>query len=201
MTLTTNQNFKDLRDSREGEFVYLYSIYDYDGVGTDLHFIDAISNLVYDGVTYVSFPISHSSLTENISGTIDAVNIKVSNISRVIQAYLEAYDFSGLKVTIKTVLDVTDVAALTTATFYIDSFTADQLDVNFVCTSKLDIHNVQLPLRIYSREYCQWTFKGTECKYVGAGTCVNKTKQECIVNGNLLNFGGFPSIRSSKVYT
>jgi lambda family phage minor tail protein L len=201
MTLTTNQNFKNLRDSPEGEFVYLYSIYNYDGVSADLHFIDAISNLVYGGVTYVSFPISHSAISENISGAIDAVNVKISNISRAIQAYLEVYDFSGLKVTIKTVLDVTDGDCLMTDTYYIDSYTADQLDVNFICTSKLDIHKVQLPLRIYSREYCQWTFKGTECKYVGAGTCANKTKQECIVNGNLLNFGGCPSIRSSKVYT
>jgi hypothetical protein len=138
MPRTTSQNFKDLRDAQTGTYQYLYSIYDYDG-STDLHYINDIANLVFDGITYVYMPISHNAIGENTTGQIDTVGVKISNVSRIIQAYLEVYDFRGLKVEIKTVLDVTNTTSTITDTYYIDSYTADQFDVNFICKSKLDI--------------------------------------------------------------
>ncbi len=133
---------------------------------------------------------------------IDSVNLTVANVSRVIQSYLESYDLRGKKVSIKTVWanQLADTSAYIEDVFYIDSYTADQDNVSFVLTSKFDVLDVELPLRRYSRNYCNWKFKGTECGYAGSDTTCNKTKQDCKNNkNNYARFGGFPSIQSNRI--
>lgn len=41
---------------------------------------------------------------------------------------------------------------------------------------------------------CQYVFRGSKCLYTGPDVNCEKTLQDCKRKGNILNFGGFPSV-------
>lgn len=195
-----DSTFTSEKNAQENQPVRLYTIWEYDG-SNDLHFSEYDSNVTYDGTTYTAFPITFDIISENNQGSIDTVQVKVANVSRIIEAYIQANDLRGKKVTIKTVWanQLADTDAYIDDVFYIDSYQSDQQTVVFTLTSKFDLLEVQLPLRRYSRNYCQWKYKGTECGATSAQTTCNKTKQDCKARSNYERFGAFPSVRPSKV--
>lgn len=203
MTKTTNNTFKTEKNKLSNQPIHLFTVHDYDGASNNLTYAAYPEAVTYDGVTYNPFPISFDSIKENNQSQIDTVTIKVSNISRTIQGYLETYNFRGLKVTIKTVWanQLGDSNAFIDDIYYIDSYSADQNDVDFTLTSKFDVMDISLPRRRYLRNYCQWKFKSDECGYAGVETECNKTKQDCKDNKeNLSRFGGFPSINQKGIF-
>jgi lambda family phage minor tail protein L len=181
--------------------IFLYTIFDYDGA-SDLHLAESKTDVVFDGVTYGASPITHDEVGENTQGEVDAVRVRISNVSRLVQSYLELYDFRNKKVRVRLVFRdrLAYPDEYVDFVFFIDSYSANQDVVDFVLMPKTDVLGAMLPARVYSRNYCQWKFKGTECAYSGGETTCNKTKQRCKVIGNYQRFGGFPSIPSRKVY-
>jgi lambda family phage minor tail protein L len=181
--------------------VFLYTVFDYDG-SNDLNLAESRDDIVFDGTTYTAFPISHDEVGENTQGEVDSVRVRLSNVSRLIQAYLELYDFRNKRVRIRLVfrnrLDYPDECI--DFNLFIDSYSADQKSVEFILMPKTDVLGAQLPARVYSRNYCQWRFKGDECAYAGAETLCNKTKQRCKELANYSRFGGFPSIPSRRMF-
>ena len=198
----TNATFKEEKSKKENQPIRLYTVFDYDGQGNDLRFAEYDTNVTFNTLEYQKFPITHNEISENTQGTIDAVEVTVSNISRLIQFYLEQYDFRGKKVSIKLVWanQLDDPDAYIEDTYYIDSYTADQNNVTFTLTSKFDVLDMQLPGRKYSRNYCHWKFRSAECGYNNGVTECNKTLQRCRELGNQKRFGGFPSIGSSRIF-
>lgn len=182
--------------------IFLYTIYDYNGVGGNLYFASYDADVVFDGVTYLKFPITHDQISENTTAEIDQVKIRVSNVSREIQQYLESYDLRGKKVSIKQVFAnlLADTTCYLEDIYYLDSYSADASAAEFVCTSKFDVMQLQLPARKFWRNYCQWKFKGTECAYAGGETSCNKTFARCEELNNKARFGGFPSIPSHRIF-
>lgn len=182
--------------------IYLYTIYAYDGTN-NLCLAEYDADVTYDSVTYTRFPITHDFIGENSSGENEQVRVKISNVSRLIQGYLENYDIRAKKVTIKLVWanQLADATACINHTFYIDSYSADEKDVTLTLSSKYNVLDLRIPGRKYSRYYCTWKFKGTECAYAGAETTCNKTFQKCRTLSNQIRFGGFPSIPSRPVYS
>lgn len=200
---TTTTTFKNEKNKAANRPIRLYLIEDYDGASNDLRFAEWDADVTFDSLVYTKFPITIDQIAENSRGSIDTVQVTVSNISRLIQSYLEDYDFRGKKVTIKTVFadQLADTTSVFEDIFYVDSYTADQNNVVFVLSSKFDLMDINLPGRLYSRNYCRWTFKGTECGYSGSESSCKKIKSDCKVNkNNYARFGGFPSIQSRGVY-
>ncbi len=197
-----NAAFTAEKNKRVNKPIHLYIIEDYNGAGGILRFAEHASNVTFAGQTYTKFPIKFNSVNENNRGQIDSVQIVLANVSRLIQSYLEDFDFRGKKVTIRTVWE--DEIAVADAymddVYYIDSYEADQDNVVFTLASKLDVLDVQLPRRAYSRNFCGWRFKGAECAYAGAESTCNKTKQRCKELNNFQRFGGFPSIPSNRQF-
>ena len=197
-----DSTFKEQKNKETNKPVRLYTIYDYDGAGTNLYLAEFERNLTYDGQEYVKFPVSFETIGENTRGEIDAIKLTLSNVSRLIQGYLETYNLRDKKVSIKSVwldhLDDTD--AYLEDIFYIDNYTADQFNVVFTLLSKYDVLDLNLPSERYSRNYCRYKlFKGTECGYSGAETTCNRTLQRCREIGNTGRFGGFPSIPQRRL--
>ncbi len=182
--------------------IYLYTIYDYDGVGNNLNLAEWSEDIVFDGVTYSKFPISHDEVGENSQGQTPSIRIRIANVSRLIQYYLETYDWRGKKVLVRLVfLDKLAIAdCKLDFIFYIDSYTANEKAAEFNLLPKVDALQITLPRRTHSRNYCQWRFKSDECGYAGAETECNKTKQRCKVLNNYVRYGGFPAIPSKKLY-
>ena len=179
MPKTIPPEFNQQANALQNKPIHLYTVYDYDGASSNLYFAEYDTDITFNGITYVRFPISYDTVGENNRGQIDQVSVTISNVSRLIQGYLEQYDFRGKKVSIKTVWAdaLGDTDNLVEDTFFIDSYSSDENNVGFMLTSKFDVLDLSLPLRSYSRNYCQWKFKGTECGYAGGETSCNKTKQ------------------------
>lgn len=197
-----NANFTTEKNAETNSPIHLYTIFDYDGVGNNLYYAEDKAQVTFDGQAYSPFPITYEHISEQSKGQIDSVEIRTSNVNRIVQSYLEQYDLRNKKISIKTVWrdQLADADAFIEDIYYIDSYTADEYSVVFLCTSKLDILNRQIPGRTYSRNACPFIFKDTEtCQYVGAESTCNKTKQQCQDYGNLIHFGGFPSIPSRRV--
>lgn len=197
-----DSTFISEKNAQANKPIRLYTLHDYDGAGNNLRFAEYDADVSYDSLTYTKFPVTFDVISENNKGAIDAVKVTLANVSRLIQSYLEDYDLRGKKVTIKTVWSnqLADTTAYIDDVFYIDSYTADQENVSFNLTTKFDVLDVELPLRRFSRHYCHWRFKGTECGYAGSESTCNKTKQDCKDNKNNYDrFGGFPSIKSNRM--
>jgi lambda family phage minor tail protein L len=181
--------------------INLYIIEKYDGVN-DLRFAQYDADVTYQGDVYSRFPLTHENISENTQGEIDQVVVTLSNISRLIQGYLETYDLRGKKVTIRKVWanQLSDPNAFTDMIYFIDSYTADENNVVVTLSSKFDVRDFELPARRYSRNYCSWKFKSPECGYLGAQGECNKTLQRCRELGNQVRFGGFPSIPTRRIF-
>lgn len=201
MPKTVPPEFNQQANSLQNKPIHLYTVYDYDGAGSNLYFAEYDTDITFNGITYSRFPISYDNIGENNRGQIDQVTVSISNVNRLIQGYLEQYDFRGKKVSIKTVWAdaLGDTDNLIEETYFIDSYSSDESTVGFMLTSKFDVLDLSLPLRSYSRNYCQWKFKGTECGYAGGETSCNKTKQRCKALSNFSRFGGFPSVQPNRV--
>jgi lambda family phage minor tail protein L len=196
-----DSTFKSEKNSSENKPVFLYKVYNYDGSNNDLLFAEWDTDITYAAETYTRFPIKHDFVSENIQGEVDSLKIYVGNASRAIQYYLENYDLRGKKVRIRMVWanQLADTDAYMDEIYYVDSYTAAQDVVEFTLTSKFDLLNIEIPKRRYSRNYCGWNFKGTECAYAGAETACNKTFGRCRELENQERFGGFPSVPMRKV--
>ena len=168
-----------------------------------LFFCEYDTDVVFDGQTYTSFPMSHELISENIQGSIDTVRVKIANVSRAIQAYIETYDaFRGKAIRIKTVWSnhLDDPTMYTLDEFYVDRVVSDENVTEFYLSSVFDVLNVFLPLRKYGRHFCFWAFKSTECGYVGIEAACSHTLQRCRQLENQARYGAFPSIPDSIYY-
>lgn len=202
---TTDAIFIAEKNKAQNRPIFLYTIHNYDGAGANLRFAEWSADVTFDSLIYTRFPIKHQFIKSNNQGSIDSVQITLGNVSRLIQAYLEQYDFRGIKVKIRMVFadQLADATAYIDEVYYIDSYSADEANVNFNLSSKFDVMDVELPNRRYMRSYCAWKFKGTECKYAGATATCNKTEAACRAmagGSNIVNFGGFPGIPTSPIF-
>ena len=201
MPRDVNTTFKNEKAKKENAPIFLYMLKEYDGVD-DLNFAGFDEDVTYNGTVYTRFPIKHEFVAENNQGQIDQVKITLANVSRLIEFYLEQYDFRGKKVIIRTVWanQLSDPDAYIDDVFYIDNYTADQSNVEFTLTGKFDVLGIDLPARRYARNYCVWKFKSAECGYAGAELTCDKTQQRCKQLDNYQRFGGFPSVPTRRIY-
>ncbi|MBN1869400.1 MAG: DUF2163 domain-containing protein [Candidatus Omnitrophica bacterium] len=193
--------FKSEKSKQENRPIFLYVLEEYDGVN-NLYLAGYDQDVSFDSVVYTRFPITHEFVGENNQGRIDQVKVRLANVSRLIQSYLESYDFRGKKVIIRMVWadELSNPDAHMDEIFYIDSYTADQNNVEFTLTSKFDVLGVDTPARRYTRNYCAWKFKSAECGYSGEETTCNKTQQRCKQLNNYQRFGAFPSVPTRRIY-
>lgn len=199
---TLNATFKSQKNAGANSPICLYTIENFDGLGNNLNYAEYDADVTFAGVLYTKFPITHEFVTENTQGSADSVRVRVSNVARVIEAYLVTYDFRGKRVRIKRVFadQLSDPTSFIEDIFYIDSYTANQEEVEFVLSSKFDVLDLTLPKRTYLRNYCQWRFKSTECGYAGVATACNKTLAQCRTYANQVRYGANPSIPSDNTY-
>ncbi len=182
--------------------IFLYEVEDFDGLDNSLCFAAYEDDITFNGKTYLKFPVVHESTSENTTGEVDTVVVRVANVSQYIQNKLESYDLRGKKAIITQVFAnlLNDSLNKVEQIFYIDSYTATAEVAEFSCSSKFDLMKLELPARKFWRTFCTWKFKSTQCGYSGDQTTCNKTFQRCKALANEERFGGFPSIPSRHIY-
>jgi len=170
----------------------------------------------WNGEVWTPWDISHTSIKETQDGTIPTVTVTVGNISREIEAYVQTNNgLRGRKVEIYQIWwdTRTDDDAYIKDTYWIDSANRPESmtgDVwTFTLTSRFDLLNVYIPRRMYTRNFCQFKYKGLGCwpededgnpTEPGSwdeddGTC-DKSINNCRVHKNKTRFGGSPGIPS-----
>lgn len=211
MPLNTNDAFKEKSRAAAKQPIFLYTIYDYIGTSENLRFAAYDVDVIFDGETYLKFPITHDRITENTKGEVDSTTVQLSNVLRLIEYYLQNYDLRGKKVSIKLVYAdaLDDPDCFIEFSNYIDSYVSNVRDVIFTLMSKFDILNLSLPSVLWLRDFCQWEFacpavralgRGLECAYAGAETSCNRTWQRCKELGNSRRFLGARGIPGRRGY-
>lgn len=143
-----------------------------------------ISDLVWQGNSYVAFPIEASGFEWNGRGQLPRPTIRVSNVLGTMSALVMSNDdLIGCKVTrIRTLAKFLDAVnfpggvnptADPTAEFARDVYFVDRKgnenrdSVEFELAAVLDLAGVQLPRRQVIQNYCSWRYRGSECGYTG----------------------------------
>jgi lambda family phage minor tail protein L len=141
-------------------------------------------NLVWQGVTYVRYPVQVTGFEFSANGPLPRPRMVVSNFMSGVTALTLSYDdLIGAKVirkrTLKKFLDAVnfaggvnpsadDTAYLSDDEFYIDrKVNEGRAAVEFELVSKIDLSNLSLPRRQIIQNACPWKYRGAECGYVG----------------------------------
>lgn len=135
---------------------------------TTIYLVRNTEDITFNGQTYTAFPFEVEATKETAKGQIPTVNLRVSNVTRAIQVYLEAYSgLVGQTVTMRVVNHnyLSESYTDLTFTFEILECTSNVQWVDFT----LGVANPfsrRFPLYRYIANYCRYSakFKGVECK-------------------------------------
>jgi len=163
-------------------------------------------DVTYQGNTYTAFDFSLEAIVHGSKGKLPSVNLRVGNVGRVFQSYIEAQ--SGI-VGSTVLLQVVNSALLSEnfseldLTFEIQKTSADSNYVSFELGVPSPL-NKRFPLYRYAGAICNWVsrYKGAECKYAGSeATCDGRlvSCQTRTAGNNSLNYGGYPGLGQGGV--
>ena len=154
------------------------------------------------GQTWVAFPFELGEVNENDKGELPQLTLKVSNVTRTIQQYIEQYAGGTdamviLRVVHSEHLDLTTpeieeyfMIKKTTTDAYWATFT---LGPDYTMTQRV-------PPDKYMKNFCPFPFGKIKCGYSGTGGPCNHTLASCRELGNSHRFGGEPGIPGVPTY-
>jgi len=148
------------------------------------------------GTRWVAFPFELGEVSENSKGELPSLQLKVSNVTRIIQQYLEQYAGGTdatviLRVVMSEHLDLTTPEL--TEVFSVKSTSTDTMWAYFNLGPDYALTQ-RFPTDRYMQNFCPFKFKGIKCGYSGPLTTCNKTLKDCRERNNSKRFGGFPGI-------
>lgn len=179
--------------------------------------VNASGNVGATEVIYTGLPIKSGNFQSDVQGEVPGLTISVPNTDRTIESLIQSRNYLRGNSCFKIIMYSVHLPSGSTSyhigtdddytshikeKFYIDSCTSNQEVVVFSLQNKLNIKNITVPGRTYSRE-CDWALKG---RYAG-DECdpeenINTTTypscdgslDSCRIRGNSERFGGFPSV-------
>ncbi|MCX7779606.1 MAG: DUF1833 family protein [Negativicutes bacterium] len=163
-------------------------------------------DIIWNGQTWIAFPFELEDVSEDSKGELPQVTVKVSNVLRTIQRYLEESNGGiGASVTLRVVhsehLDLTDPEI--EETFTVVATKTDTQWVYFILGGD-DPSRRRVPERRYLKDFCPFTYGGIECGVSAAVKATypacNKTLAHCRQRGNSVRFGGEPAIPAGGIY-
>lgn len=160
-------------------------------------------SVTFDGINYQFYPISHSSISEEVSGQIQKATVTISNVNREIQALLDEYDgFRDRQIIITQVWAQTlaDPTAFISDTLAVKEVSVNERKVTLSLASELDVLNIRIPRKVMTRTFCRFSFKSAECGYTGSETRCNRTLNRCRELENQSRFGAFPATPLQKIF-
>ncbi len=164
---------------------------------TKLYLVHNTEDIVFGGNTYTAFPFQIQIPKIGTKGEIPSWMLKISNVTRILQAYLEQQNGC---------VGATVILRFVNAGYLSENY-ADLETTMEVLSSKSDAEWVAFslgmpnPLRQrfpkyrYIAKHCLWDFnypagKGPECAYTGPYMLCEKTLDACRIRSNSRRFGG-----------
>lgn len=180
------------------------------GLGSPIRITSNNETVSWQGYSWTPFPFDMDELVEESKGEVPQIVVKVGNVSRAMEQYLQDYDsycktngFSPISCDIY-VVNSKNLGSATPEVQH--TFDLKQTGTNAEWASFTfganNIWNRRAPLNRIMRNQCRWIFKSTECGYAGATTTCNKTLSACRAmtgGSNSVRFGGFPGVGNKGV--
>lgn len=157
-------------------------------------------NVVWKGQTYQAFPFEIGEVTEDQTAD-PAVSLKVSNVARGMQWYVEDSGGGvGTEVILRVVnsLNMSGNADLEEY-FVVTACRIDEQWIDFTLGNGYSA-KTRRPLDRYMKNNCPFKYKGIRCGYGGSMASCMHTLADCRSHSNSHRFGGFPGIDQKGVY-
>lgn len=171
-----------------------------------LRLVRNTDDITWRGYTWTAFPFVPDEISEDSKGELQTLAIKVSNVTRTVQYYLEQGE-GGVGASVKLYVIHSKHLNLTTAefeeTFEITSTSADAHWVTFSLGPGYPLMS-RRPERRILKNFCPFEYGGAECavsafvklSYPGC----NKSLVACRERGNSVRYGGEPSIPAGGTF-
>lgn len=174
--------------------------------GPTLNFARNNEDVIWNGITWVAFPFQMDVVGEESKGEIPKVSIRVSNVTRAVQTYLEEADggvgaVAILRVVHSSHLDLSDPEL--EESYAVTNVKADAQWVSFTLGISYPT-TARRPARRNLKNFCPFKYGGVECgasaATVAAFPTCSKTLAACRERSNSTRFGGEPSIPQGGLY-
>lgn len=154
-------------------------------------------NITFRGNEYIAIPFELDLISETSKGEIPRVELRISNVTRVLQPYMEYY-YGAVGQPVKIITVHTD---------NLDSDYSDlELEFEIVGTEAtaewLTVHlgipnpmNKRFPKEKYVANHCNWRFRSPQCGYTGEAQFCDRTYETCKRLRNTRRFGGFRGLK------
>ncbi len=155
------------------------------------------------GDEYIAFPFELDDISDSSKGEVPQLVIRVSNVTRAIEAYLEISDGGvGAEVRIKVVhsehLDQTEPEV--ELVFEVLKTSTDENWVQFTIGAS-NPYNKIFPRNRVLRFTCRYReFKGPHCGYTGVETICDRSYERCKELDNVTRFGNAIGVGARGVY-
>lgn len=170
--------------------------------GGTIHLVRNTEKITWNEQEWRPFPFELDDISEGSKGEIPSLKIKVNNVNRQMQKYVDELDGGiGAVAIIRVVhsdhLDIYEPDL--EVEFNVESTDVDHNWVTF--TLGADSTNAtRYPNRRIIKDFCPFKFKGIECAYVGDAVICSKTLSGCRARNNAVRFGGEASIPVKGFY-
>ena len=169
-----------------------------------LRLVRNTEDIVWNGHAWAAFNFKLGEITEDNKGKPQAVPLQVSNVTQIVQAYVEENNgLTGTTIILRVVHSqhLDNMSPELEEVFTVQSTTCDSKWVTFYLGSDISTQ-LRFPFRRVLKNFCAWRdqYKGIECGYTGALPACDGTLQSCRDRGNSVRYGGEPSIPEGGLY-
>lgn len=201
MTLSGVQIAQKNKLNNDAAFILLAKIV---FTGNTIYLANNSDDVTWNGHTWNRTAFSIDSIDITARGEIPIFNAEIQNVDRALIPYLD--ESSGAQGT-SVIFYVVDSINLSETTPYleVETFVVGCSETVDSITFKLGRKNPMMqvyPVYRFMKGYCRYRlFKGPLCGYTGTlYTDCGRTYSECEARGNVVRFGGFPSIGRGGIH-
>jgi phage-related protein len=138
------------------------------------------ADIIWNSYTWLAFPFELGEVTEDRS-ELPSINLKVSNVNKVVSGYLEQTSGGAGSTVIIRVVNSANLEATEPdleETFAVQGVTVDISYATFRLGADTAA-TLRRPFGIYQGRHCRNKFKDVKCGYNGAATVCDKTLARC----------------------
>lgn len=169
--------------------------------GSKFYLVKNNENVTFNSQVYTALNFDVEPTKASAQGEIPTVTLRVSNVTRVLQDYLESTNGGvGATVTLRVVNSayLSENYSELTMTFDVLATVADAYWVSFTLGAPNPLR-WRFPLNRYIANHCNWQYKSAECGYSGTASTCKRTLQDCRDRFNSGRYGGYMGMSTGGV--
>lgn len=160
--------------------------------------------VTWNGQAWDPFPFEMEEIVDDGKGSVPRVDVRISNVNRVMESYVLAYDtyikssgYTPVAVKMFTVVSTNLASSIPEVEYWFElkqpKTTAQWATFTL---GGMNPFNRRCPQDRIMKNHCRFIFKGPDglCGYTGGETVCNKTYSRCVTLGNKNRYGGFPGV-------